>query len=107
MSDGFAARLDVLDGVGTLNIGVGYKLHNGNSSDVLPVGADELEQCEPIYEEIPGWSNSTAGIKDFNQLPKAARNYLKRIEEVCDIPIDMISTGPDREDTIVLRHPFE
>lgn len=100
-------KLDVLDGVGTLNIGVGYKLHNGNSSDVLPVGADELEQCEPIYEEIPGWSNSTAGIKDFNQLPKAARNYLKRIEEVCDIPIDMISTGPDREDTIVLRHPFE
>lgn len=100
-------KLDVLDGVETLKIGVGYKLNNGNSSDVLPVGADDLEQCEPIYEEIPGWSSNTAGIKDFNQLPKAAQNYLKRVEEVCDVPIDMISTGPDREDTIVLRHPFE
>lgn len=99
-------KLDVLDGVETLNIGVSYKLKNGSNSDVLPVGADDLEQCEPIYEEIPGWSNSTAGIKDFNQLPKAAQNYLKRIEEVCDTPIDMISTGPDRQDTIVLRHPF-
>ncbi|HNP25170.1 MAG TPA: adenylosuccinate synthase [Nitrosomonas sp.] len=100
-------KLDVLDGVGTLNVGVGYKSDQGVRSDVLPVGADELNQCEPIYEEIPGWSASTAGIKDFKQLPKAAQNYLKRIEEVCETPIDMISTGPDREDTIVLRHPFE
>ena len=99
-------KLDVLDGVETLNVGVGYKLNNGDSSDVLPVGAEDLSQCEPIYEEIPGWSQSTAGIKDFNQLPKAAQNYLKRIEEVCETPVDMISTGPDRDDTIVLRHPF-
>ncbi|PTN12632.1 adenylosuccinate synthase [Nitrosomonas aestuarii] len=100
-------KLDVLDGVETLNVGVGYKSNQGIRSDVLPVGADELNQCEPIYEEIPGWSTSTAGIKDFKQLPKAAQFYLKRIEEVCETPIDMISTGPDREDTIVLRHPFE
>ncbi|MBX3639208.1 MAG: adenylosuccinate synthase [Nitrosomonas sp.] len=100
-------KLDVLDGVETLNIGVGYKLANGDYSDVLPVGAEDLNLCEPVYEEIPGWSENTAGIKEFHQLPGAAQNYLKRIEEICATPIDMISTGPDREDTIVLRHPFE
>lgn len=100
-------KLDVLDGVETLNIGVGYKLANGDYSEVLPVGAEDLNLCEPVYEEIPGWSENTAGIKEFHQLPSAAQNYLKRIEEICATPIDMISTGPDREDTIVLRHPFE
>ncbi|MCW5619301.1 MAG: adenylosuccinate synthase [Nitrosomonas sp.] len=100
-------KLDVLDGVETLNIGVGYKLANGDYSEVLPVGAEDLNLCEPVYEEIPGWSENTAGIKEFHQLPGAAQNYLKRIEEICATPIDMISTGPDREDTIVLRHPFE
>jgi len=73
----------------------------------LPVGAEDLDNCEPIYEEIPGWSESTAGIRDFDQLPKAAQNYLRRLEDVCEVPIDMISTGPDREDTILLRHPFK
>ena len=81
--------------------------NNGNRSDILPVGADDLSNCEPIYEEIPGWSENTAGIRKFEQLPKAAQNYLKRLEEICEIPIDMISTGPDRDDTIVLRHPFK
>ncbi len=100
-------KLDVLDGVESLNLGVGYKLSNGQDSDILPVGADDLNGCEPIYEEIEGWSGSTAGIRSFEQLPKAAQNYLKRLEEVCEVPIDMISTGPDREDTIVLRHPFK
>ena len=100
-------KLDVLDGVESLNLGVGYKLGNGSRSDILPVGADDLDNCEPIYEEIPGWSESTAGIKNFDQLPRAAQNYLRRMEEVCEIPIDMISTGPDREDTILLRHPFK
>ncbi|MBL8501675.1 MAG: adenylosuccinate synthase [Nitrosomonas sp.] len=100
-------KLDVLDGVESLNLGVGYKLSNGSSSTILPVGADDLDNCEPIYEEIPGWSENTAGIKEFTQLPKAAQNYLKRLEEVCEIPIDMISTGPDREETILLRHPFK
>ncbi len=100
-------KLDVLDGVESLNLGVGYKLSNGQNSDILPVGADDLSGCEPIYEEIEGWSGSTAGIRSFEQLPKAAQNYLQRLEEVCEVPIDMISTGPDREDTIVLRHPFK
>ncbi|MGH8762608.1 MAG: adenylosuccinate synthase [Nitrosospira sp.] len=104
-------KLDVLDGVETLSLGVGYKLTgNGEEekfSSILPLGADELAYCEPVYEEMPGWVGSTVGIRDFEQLPKAAQNYLRRMEEVCEAPIDMISTGPDREETIVLRHPFE
>ena len=104
-------KLDVLDGVETLSLGVGYKLsgngEGGKFSSILPVGADELALCEPVYEEMPGWMGSTVGIKNFEQLPKAAQDYLKRMEEVCEVPVDMISTGPDREETIVLRHPFE
>jgi len=101
-------KLDVLDGVESLSLGVGYKLNGSDEiGDILPTGADSLVNCEPVYEEIPGWMENTAGIKEFDQLPKAAQNYLRRIEEVCDVPIDMISTGPDREDTILLRHPFK
>jgi adenylosuccinate synthase len=103
-------KLDVLDGVETLRLGVGYKwTGNGEGEqfrEILPVGAEELACCDPVYEEMPGWTDSTVGIKNFNQLPSAARKYLKRMEEVCDVPVDMISTGPDREQTIVLRHPF-
>jgi adenylosuccinate synthase len=104
-------KLDVLDGVETLRLGVGYKLTGNDRQDeiheILPVGADELARCEPVYEEMPGWAGSTVGIKTFAKLPQAARNYLKRIEQVCEVPVDMISTGPDREETIVQRHPFE
>src|SRR6185312_11409475 len=104
-------KLDVLDGVETLRLGVGYKLTgNGEGakfSSILPVGAEELAYCEPVYEEMPGWLDSTVGIRNFERLPQAAQNYLRRMEEVCEVPIDMISTGPDREETIVLRHPFE
>jgi adenylosuccinate synthase len=103
-------KLDVLDGVETLRLGVGYKwTGNGEGEqfrEILPVGAEELACCDPVYEEMPGWTDSTVGIKNFNQLPSAARKYLKRMEEVCDVPVDMISTGPDRVQTIVLRHPF-
>lgn len=101
-------KLDVLDGVESLSLGVGYKLNGSDEiGDILPTGADSLDNCEPVYEEMPGWMENTAGIKNFDQLPKAAQNYLRRIEEVCDVPVDMISTGPDREDTILLRHPFK
>ena len=99
-----------MDGVETVRLGVGYKLmgHEGEEiRSILPVGADELACCEPIYEEMPGWSESTVGIRDFGELPAAAQAYLKRVEEVCEVPIDMISTGPDRKETIVLRHPFK
>jgi len=71
------------------------------------VGADELSACKPIYEEMLGWQESTFGIKRYEDLPLNARNYLKRIEQVTGAPIDIISTGPDREETIVMRHPFE
>jgi adenylosuccinate synthase len=103
-------KLDVLDGVETLRLGVGYKLSGRDGDEfrsILPVGADELACCEPIYEEMPGWAESTVGIKDFEKLPIPAQAYLKRVEEVCEVPIDMISTGPDRQETIVLRHPFK
>jgi adenylosuccinate synthase len=70
------------------------------------VGADDLERCEPVYESMPGWNQSTVGVKTFDGLPKDAQNYIKRMETLCGVPIDMISTGPDREETIVLRHPF-
>ncbi len=99
-------KLDVLDGVETLQLGIGYVL-NGSQSDILPVGAEELAECEPVYEEIPGWSASTIGLTRFEDLPSAAQRYLRRIEEICEIPVDLISTGADREQTIVRRHPFE
>jgi len=98
-------KLDVLDGVEELKLCTGYKL-DGGFTDILPVGAEELSNCEPVYESLAGWKESTVGIKSFDALPAAARAYLKRMEEVCDVPVDMISTGPDREETIVLRHPF-
>jgi adenylosuccinate synthase len=99
-------KLDVLDGVESVKICVGYKL-DGTLSEILPVGAEELERCHPVYEELPGWMESTVGIKSHDKLPKAARDYLKRIESLAGVPIDIISTGPDRDETIVRRHPYE
>ena len=98
-------KLDVLDGMETLRLCTGYKI-DGNISDILPVGAETLAQCEPIYEEMPGWVDSTVGIREFNALPLAARDYLNRMQSICEVPIDVISTGPDREETIVMHHPF-
>ncbi|MCW5625935.1 MAG: adenylosuccinate synthase [Burkholderiales bacterium] len=98
-------KLDVLDGMEALQVGVGYRV-DGERFDILPVGAESLAQCEPIYEEVPGWTESTVGVKTLAGLPAAARRYLEVIEHVCGVPVDMISTGPDREETIVLRHPF-
>ena len=98
-------KLDVLDGLETLKVAVGYNLE-GKELDVPPVGADRFERCEPVYIEMPGWKESTAGIQDFDDLPENARRYLKKIEELCETPIDIISTGADRKETIILRHPF-
>ncbi len=98
-------KLDVLDGLETLQICTGYKL-DGKTIDVFPVGAEEAAGCEPIYEEMPGWSESTVGVKSLAALPAHARAYIERIEELVGTPVDMVSTGPDREETIVLRHPF-
>jgi adenylosuccinate synthase len=99
-------KLDVLDGVEAVKICVGYEVE-GKLSDILPVGAEELSRCVPVYEELPGWMQSTLGVKDYKGLPKAARKYLRRIEELCAVPIDMISTGAERDETIVMRHPFD
>ncbi|HEX2199954.1 MAG TPA: adenylosuccinate synthase [Burkholderiales bacterium] len=99
-------KLDVLDGVEAVKICVGYEVE-GRMSDILPVGAEELERCVPVYEELPGWQESTVGVKSYQGLPKAARAYLQRIEELCSVPVDLISTGPDREETIVMRHPYD
>jgi adenylosuccinate synthase len=99
-------KLDVMDGMEIVRIGVGYNI-DGKFSDILPTGADALEGCEPVYEEMPGWTESTLGVKDYAALPQAARNYLERIAEICEVPVDMVSTGPERDETIVLRHPFE
>lgn len=99
-------KLDVMDGMDVVRLGVGYRI-NGVDSDILPVGADALVDCMPVYEEMPGWSESTVGVTRYEDLPQAARNYLERIAQVCAVPVAMVSTGPDRDETIVLRHPFE
>ncbi len=99
-------KLDVLDGLDTVRVAVGYKV-DGEKRDVLPVGAEALAICEPIYEEHAGWKESTVGVKRFEDLPQAARDYLKRLEALVGAPVAIISTGPDRSETIVLRHPFE
>ncbi|TVO62922.1 adenylosuccinate synthase [Denitromonas ohlonensis] len=99
-------KLDVLDGVEEVKLCTGYQI-DGKLSDILPVGAEETARCVPVYETLPGWKESTVGVKDYDALPATARAYLKRIEEVCAVPVDMISTGPDRDQTIVLRHPFK
>jgi len=99
-------KLDVLDGMDTVKICVAYKL-DGREIDTPPVGADRFEQCEPVFIEMPGWKESTVGAKSRDALPETARAYLRKVEELCETPIDIISTGPDREETIVLRHPFE
>lgn len=98
-------KLDVLDGLETLRICTGYRI-DGELTDMPPPGAEAMEKCEPVYESLSGWTQSTFGIKRLDDLPEAARGYLKRIEAICGVPVDMISTGPDREETIVLRHPF-
>ena len=99
-------KLDVLDGLTTLKICTGYKLGD-KTVDIFPVGAEDAARCEPIYEELPGWTESTVGAKSLAALPANARAYVKRIETLVGVPIDMVSTGPDREETIVLRHPFK
>lgn len=99
-------KLDVLDELEVIRICVGYKV-DGEPVEVPPTGAESFARIEAVYEELPGWQSSTYGIKRFEELPENARQYLKRLEEVSEAEIAMISTGPDREHTIVLRNPFE
>ena len=98
-------KLDVLDGLEQVKICTAYNL-NGKQVNTPPVGADRFDECEPVFMEMPGWQQSTVGITDYQQLPQTARDYLAKIEELCATPIDIISTGPDRKETIIRRHPF-
>jgi adenylosuccinate synthase len=98
-------KLDVLDGLAEIKVCVGYEL-NGRAVDILPLDADEIAACKPVYETLPGWTDSTAGLTNWEQLPANARRYLERIQQLIGAPIDMVSTGPDRVHTILLRHPF-
>jgi adenylosuccinate synthase len=98
-------KLDVLDGLDSVRIGVGYRT-NGIVSPAPPVSVEGYAGIEPVYEELPGWRESTVGVTAYEALPANARAYLERLQTLVSVPIDMISTGPEREQTIVLRHPF-
>ena len=98
-------KLDVLDGIEELKLCTGYEL-DGETIDILPMGADDIARCVPIYESMSGWTQSTVGVTDYDKLPAAAQRYLRRIEEVTGVPIDMISTSPDRDHTILLKNPY-
>jgi adenylosuccinate synthase len=95
----------VLDSLPVVKLCTGYKFR-GSTTDILPFGADDVAQCEPVFEEFDGWSESTFGIQQWDDLPTNARRYLERLAEVTGVPIDMVSTGPDRDQTIMQRHPF-
>jgi adenylosuccinate synthase len=99
-------KLDVLDGLPVVRLCTGYR-YRGTTTDILPYGADEVAQCEPVYEDFAGWTESTYGVQQWDRLPANARRYLERLGEVTGVPIDLVSTGPDREQTIVMRHPFD
>ena len=99
-------KLDVLDGLREVLVCTGYRL-DGRMVDILPLDADDITRCEPVYETFEGWSETSAGMTRWDDLPARARQYLLRVQELIGVPIDMVSTGPDREHTIVLRHPFQ
>ncbi len=99
-------KLDVLDGLDTLRLCIGYRYPDG-IRQTPPLLVDDYAQCEAVYEDMPGWRESTVGLRSLDELPPAARRYLDRVQELAGVPIDLISTGPDRDQTIVLRHPFD
>jgi len=99
-------KLDVLDGMDSVRLCTGYTI-DGEPVDLLPAGAEDTARCVPVYETLPGWRESTVGVRRFEDLPVHARRYLERIEQACGIGVDMISTGADRDETIVRRHPFQ
>jgi adenylosuccinate synthase len=99
-------KLDVLDTLPEIRLCVGY-MFDGTRIDLIPTGADAVARCTPIYETMPGWNESTVGARTFDELPAAARAYLRRIEELTGVPIAIVSTGPDRGETILVHHPFK
>ena len=99
-------KLDVLDGLSELKLCTGYML-DGALTDILPMGADEIARCEPVYETMSGWTQSTVGVTDYQKLPVEARLYLERIAQLTGIPSHMVSTSPDRDHTILMRDPYQ
>jgi len=99
-------KLDVLDGLESIRICTTYRV-GGETVVLLPTGAEAVAACEPVYEELPGWNESTFGVKSFEALPATARAYLRRIEALTGVPIAMVSTGPERDETILVHHPFQ
>jgi adenylosuccinate synthase len=99
-------KLDVLDGLPVVKVCTGYRL-NGQVMANPPLLVDQYESVEPVYEEFPGWSASTQGIRSLGGLPEEARHYLRRLEAIVGVPVDMISTGADRDHNIIIRHPFD
>ncbi|MBD2781431.1 adenylosuccinate synthase, partial [Xenorhabdus szentirmaii] len=100
-------KLDVLDGLKEVKICVGYRQADGTVIDTTPLAAENWEGLEAVYETLPGWDESTFGVKEHSQLPQAALDYIKRVEELTGVPVDIISTGPDRAETMILRDPFD
>jgi len=98
-------KLDVLDGLDSIKVCTGYRLH-GEVIDLPPSGADALSECEPIYEDLPGWSDSTYGLTRWADLPENAKSYLVYLEKQIGVPIDIVSTGPDRSETIIRNDDF-
>jgi adenylosuccinate synthase len=98
-------KLDVLDGMSEIQLCTSY-MRYGRALDLIPTGAEAVAECMPVYETLPGWQDSTVGAKSFAALPANARAYLHRIEALTGVPIAMVSTGPDRDETILVHHPF-
>ena len=99
-------KLDVLDGFDTIRVCVGYRI-GGEVATHPPLSVDAYADAEAVYEELPGWKQSTIGLRALEELPANARRYLDYVQKAVGVPIDLISTGPERDQTIVLRHPFQ
>ena len=99
-------KLDVLSGLETVKVCTAYT-YQGAVLEEVPASLEIMEQCTPIYQELPGWSEDITGVKTLAELPENARNYVKRIEELSGAPIVLVSVGPRRDETIMLRNPFE
>jgi adenylosuccinate synthase len=95
----------VLDGLTELKLCTGYEL-DGETIDILPLGAEDIARCKPIYETLPGWSDSSVGVTQLDKLPDNARRYLQRIADTTGVPIHVVSTSPDRDHTILIHHPY-